>query len=70
MIPGALIMGEPAIARGVANLIDTASVKHVTGDTSMLQFKSYERGREKFQGTALEVVWLDEESPLDIYIEC
>jgi phage terminase large subunit-like protein len=70
MIPGALMIGEPAMARGVANLIDTVSVKHASGDTSMLQFKSYERGREKFQGTALEVVWLDEESPLDIYIEC
>jgi hypothetical protein len=36
MIPGALILGEPAMARGVANLIDTVSVKHVSGDTSML----------------------------------
>jgi phage terminase large subunit-like protein len=36
----------------------------------MLQFKSYERGREKFQGTGREVVWLDEECKADIYFKC
>ena len=35
----------------------------------MLSFKSYERGREKWQGETLEGVWFDEESPLDIYTE-
>src|ERR1700674_4310655 len=29
-----------------------------------------ERGREKFQGTGREVVWLDEECKTDIYFEC
>lgn len=36
---------------------------------SSLAFKSYERGREKWQGPGLEVVWCDEEPPLDIYLE-
>jgi hypothetical protein len=58
--PGDL-MARPSLARGVANLIDTVSVKHASGGTSMVQFKSYEQGREKFQGPGRELVWLDEE---------
>lgn len=62
-------LGESVMSRGVANALDTVSVRHVSGGLSTLQFKSYERGREKWQGTALEVVWLDEECPMDIYTE-
>lgn len=62
-------IGQVSPARGIANAIDTMSVKHVSGGWSTLQFKSYERGREKWQGTAQEVIWLDEESPLDVYME-
>jgi phage terminase large subunit-like protein len=54
---------------GVANALDTVSIKHVSGEFSLLQFKSYERGREKWQGAGLEVVWFDEEPPQDIYLE-
>lgn len=68
MIPASAI-GEVSMSRGTANSIDTVSVKHVSGEWSTLQFKSYERGREKWQGTALEVVWMDEECPADIYFE-
>lgn len=62
-------LGDIARARGVANAIDSLAVRHVTGGWSALQFKSYERGREKWQGTALEVLWMDEEPPMDIYME-
>lgn len=33
-------------------------------------FKSYEQGREKFQGTGVRLIWFDEEPPRDIYEEC
>src|SRR5262249_39162692 len=56
-------------ARGVADLIDTATVRHVTGGTSLLQLKSFDRGRDKWQGAALEVIWLDEECDISIYTE-
>jgi len=36
---------------------------------SVVSFKSYEKGREKWQGETLEGVWFDEEPPLDIYSE-
>jgi phage terminase large subunit-like protein len=68
MIPKACL-GEVTMARGTPDLIDTISVKHVTGDYSTLQFKSYAAGREKWQGVGLEVVWCDEEPPEDLYFE-
>jgi phage terminase large subunit-like protein len=50
--------------------MDTVSVRHASGGTSVLGFKSYDQGRRKFQGTAKHLVWLDEEPPLDVYQEC
>jgi phage terminase large subunit-like protein len=32
-------------------------------------FKSYEQGREKFQGTGVRLIWFDEEPPHDIWEE-
>ena len=37
---------------------------------SSIQFKSYEQGREAFQGDAMDIIWMDEEGPYDIYKEC
>jgi phage terminase large subunit-like protein len=36
----------------------------------MINFKTYEQGREAFQGDDLDLIWLDEECPFDIYQEC
>lgn len=49
--------------------LDAVRVKHISGGTSLCQFKSYSQGREKWQGPSIDLVWLDEESPLDIYME-
>lgn len=57
-------------ALGVKGLLDHIKVKHVSGGTSLIFFKSYEKGREKFQGETIDWVWLDEEPPEDIYSEC
>jgi hypothetical protein len=56
--------------QGLPNAADSAYVKHVSGGLSRVSFKSYESGRKSFEGTAQHVIWLDEESPLDIYTEC
>ncbi len=56
-------------SRGMPDAIDTVWVKHTTGLTSIIQLKSYEKGREKWQGTSLDYVWFDEEPPLNIYME-
>lgn len=56
-------------SRGVADAVDTVLVKHISGGWSTLQFKSYEKGREKWQGDTLDLVWFDEEPDEDIYTE-
>lgn len=60
---------ETKTAPGVADALDHVKVKHVTGGVSLLYFKTYEQGREKWQGETLDVVWFDEEPPQDIYME-
>ena len=69
MIPARCIVGEPKRAMGVADLLDSVTVKHISGGNSRLYFKRYEQGREKWQGETLDVVWFDEEPPQDIYTE-
>lgn len=69
MVPGDLIVGKPSTKRGISGAFDTLRVKHVTGGVSKVGFKSYDQGRAKFQGTKKDLVWLDEEPPIDVYEE-
>jgi phage terminase large subunit-like protein len=62
------------LTRGQANALDSVIVRwggggDVQAQESVLSFKSYEKGREKWQGETLDGVWYDEEPPLDIYTE-
>lgn len=66
-MPGDTLLGQTA-ARGVAGLVDTVRVRHVSG-VSTLTFKTYDQGRERWQGETLDLVAFDEEPPEDIYIE-
>lgn len=51
--------------------VDYVLVRHKpTGGISRLGFKSYDQGREAFQGTEKHVVWLDEESNEGVRAEC
>jgi phage terminase large subunit-like protein len=56
-------------SRGVPELIDLIRVRHMSGGLSTIGLKSYEKGREKFQGETLDYVWCDEEPPPDVYSE-
>lgn len=58
-----------SMASGTPHLIDTTLVRHKAGGDSILQFKTYEQGRERWQGPTLNGVWYDEEPPEDIYEE-
>lgn len=44
--------------------------KMVLKNGSIISFKSYEQGREKFQGSGKRLIWFDEEPPHDIWEEC
>jgi len=56
-------------AMGTPNLLDNATVRHVSGGVSTVGFKAYSQGREKWQGPTRDWIWFDEEPPMDIYIE-
>ncbi len=68
MIPHAAtadISRNPHVKDGISTVL----VKHVSGGLSELQFKSYEQGRESFQGRNKHVIWPDEECPESVYGE-
>lgn len=73
MIPREDFEGKPSMARGITDAYDTIHVKHYTNGVydgvSIAKFKSYEQGRPKFQGKPVDLVWGDEEPPMDIYTE-
>jgi phage terminase large subunit-like protein len=69
MIPKDLFTDKPSLARGITDAYDTIQVRHVSGGVSVARFKSYEQGRQKFQGETLDWLWFDEEPPMDIYSE-
>lgn len=60
--------------RGLADALDTMVVRFggggdVQAGECILGFKSYDQGREKWQGPTLGLVWYDEEPDEDIYTE-
>ncbi len=72
-IPAECIRGRTR-AIGIPNLLDSVVVRwggggDVQAGESVLSFKAYEKGREKWQGPTVDGVWDDEEPPEDIYTE-
>jgi phage terminase large subunit-like protein len=69
-----LILGDRIVrtvrSSGIADKLDSVFIRHASGGSSTLTLKSYDQRRESFQGTEQDVIWLDEEPPLDIYTEC
>lgn len=55
---------------GVPQGLDVIEVKHKSGGWSTVGFKNYEQDPKAYYGTAMDVVWLDEECPSLIYNEC
>jgi phage terminase large subunit-like protein len=68
MIPAHLIQHQSA-KQGLSDAVESLWVRHCSGRTSVLGFKSYDQRREAFQGTAQHLIWLDEEPPEDILTE-
>lgn len=69
LIPGDRIR-DVAWKQGSQDLVDFMHIAHSGGGLSTLGLKSYERGRGSFEGTEQDVIWLDEEPPLEVYTEC
>ncbi len=68
MIPGDCL-GKVSMRTGLTDAVQGVLVRHVSGGWSSVGFKSYEAGRQKWQGETLDFVWFDEEPPMDIYME-
>jgi hypothetical protein len=45
---------------GVRDLLDSVSVRHVSGQPSQIKLKSYDQGRLRWQAATLEWVYFDE----------
>jgi phage terminase large subunit-like protein len=70
LIPGEYIVKTKPRSGSVPDTIESITVKHKSGGRSRLILKSYDQKRRSFQGTEQDLIWLDEEPPLDIYTEC
>jgi phage terminase large subunit-like protein len=68
LIPADDILNTTAKS-GISEAVDTLYVKHISGGTSIIQFKSYDQGRAAFEGAEIDIAGLDEEPPLDVYGE-
>lgn len=68
-IPAADIIDIKRASHGVADAVETILVRHVSGEVSRVTLKTYDQGRERWQGETLDFVWFDEEPPEDLYIE-
>jgi phage terminase large subunit-like protein len=68
-------VGKHTPKMGIGEAVDTITIKHYDVDgnydgDSKMTFKSYDQGREVFQGTEQDIIWLDEESNDSIRGEC
>jgi len=71
MIPGdSIITDSRRMKQGTPNAVESIRVQHESGTQSLVVFKSYAEERRSFEGEEIDVVWLDEEPPIEIYSEC
>lgn len=68
-IPKANIVEIKRSTHGVADSVETILVRHASGGLSRVGFKTYDQGRERWQGETLDFVWFDEEPESAIYFE-
>lgn len=64
-----LIVGKPTFRHNIAGAFDTIRIKHISGGTSLITFKSYAQGREALQAWTGDVVHVDEAPPKDCWDE-
>lgn len=68
-IPKDRILDIKRAAHGVADAVESIMVKWGDFGQSRVTIKTYDQGRERWQGETLDFVWLDEEPPADLYTE-
>jgi len=70
MLPKQSIITEKCkTRRNVPEALEIIKVRHSSGGESTIVLKTYEQGRATWQGTEVDVIWVDEECPMDVYGE-
>ncbi len=71
LIPLDNIVGRPTMARGIADFVDTVSLTREIGGNAIIRFKTFEMGREAWQGEPVDEIWGDEDpGDFEVYGEC
>ena len=60
-------IGKTTRKPGIPEAFESVKVKHVSGRWSKIIFKGYESGKKGWMGTAVDIDWLDEEPPPEIF---
>ena len=60
---------EVKMARGVTGAVGQIYIDYASSGTSYIGFRSYEQPRERWQGESLNLLWCDEEPPIEHYME-
>lgn len=60
---------KPSLIKDIKYLREDIWKKVILNDGSVITFKSYEQGREKWQSAEKDIIWFDEEPPSDIWSE-
>jgi phage terminase large subunit-like protein len=58
------------VGKATSATVDYIQVKHISGGVSTVNFKTNDAGRQAFEGTAKDWIWIDEECDQDVYFEC
>jgi phage terminase large subunit-like protein len=70
MIPRDCVLVDTKVAsHSAGSALDFIDIKHVSGGTSRLTFRTYKQGRDLFEGLTLDMVVFDEEPGEDVYSE-
>lgn len=69
LIPKDAFHGTPSGLQGCPGGYGTYFIKHKSGGISKIIVKTYQSGKNAFESASVDVAMLDEECPMDIYVE-
>lgn len=70
LIPKDKFATTPTALQGTPGGFGTYKVRHKSGGISVIIVKTYLAGKNAFESAKVDVIMLDEECPIDIYVEC
>ena len=70
IIPLDKLAKDPESMPGVPGGKGQYYIKHKSGGISKIIIKTYQAGKNAFESAKVDVIMLDEECPMDIYVEC